>query len=182
MSSAIGTGHSLSTQEKFHHKRLSSERAIRILTLHPSLTFKSSLIVTLKEVLLDAVPESGYEALSYVWGSPMGRHPIQCDGCLLYVTPNCESALRHLRKERSERILWIDAICIDQEDGLDSLHERNAQVAAMGEIYSKATTTFCWFGEGLDFTRTVFERMRRIGECQSQRELKKLLLLDGVLW
>ncbi|CZR66339.1 uncharacterized protein PAC_16240 [Phialocephala subalpina] len=124
----------------FHHRRLSSPRSIRLLGLLPSPEFQSTLDVNLTEVSLDAVTDehNNYEALSYVWGSRSGTESIRCDDKLHLVTPNCQSALRHLRLRDKIRILWVDAICIDQENGAASVEERNSQVALMGEIYKTA--------------------------------------------
>ena len=168
-------------QESYHHLRLKSPRSIRVLTLLPSSDFKAPLKVSLNEISLDAVlsPIPPYEALSYVWGSSTSDRPLTCDGKLLLVTPNCESALRHLREAGHPRDLWIDAICIDQDGGTESMRERNAQVALMGEVYNKATHTLCWLGEGMDFTGKVIAQLERIGSCQSQRGLRKLLQFDG---
>jgi heterokaryon incompatibility protein (HET) len=170
------------SQAPFRHLRLSSPRSIRLLALLPSLEFKSELEAILTEVSLDNVSENknSYEALSYVWGSRFGTEPIRCDGKQLLVTPNCESALRHLRLRDKTRILWIDAICIDQENNAFSTKERNSQVALMGEIYAKAAHTLCWFGQGNDFTDELMVHLERIGTCPSQRGLKKLMLFDGM--
>jgi len=48
---------------------------------------------------------------------------------------NLEAAMRYLRHEFIVRILWIDAICIDQLN----VEERNYQVPLMKTIYSNAT-------------------------------------------
>ena len=73
-----------------------------------------------------------YEALSYVWGDESVRAPILANGVLTTVTTNLESALRHLRLPDEARVMWVDALCIDQND----MSERNHQVSIMGEIYS----------------------------------------------
>lgn len=165
----------------YKHRRLSSSRSIRILTLDPSPVFTDPLEVSLTEVALDKISSqvSPYEALSYVWGAPKGDRPLQCDGESLLVTANCESALRNLRLAESTRTLWVDAICIDQDDGKESVRERNAQVAMMGKVYRKATRTICWLGEGTNFTDEVIAHLQRIGSCPSKRGFKKLLQFDG---
>lgn len=55
-----------------------------------------------------------YEALSYVWGARQSADMIWLDGCLFKVTQNLYEALEHLRRPDKDRLLWIDAICIDQ--------------------------------------------------------------------
>lgn len=167
--------------EAYRHRRLTTPRSIRVLTLNPSPIFTTPLEARLTEISLDSISSLTlpYEALSYVWGSPTGDRPLRCDNKLLLVTSNCESALRHLREAERARTLWVDAICIDQGDGDESVRERNGQVALMGEVYHRAARTLCWLGEGTKFTGEVITRLGQIGSCQSKRGLKKLLQLDG---
>jgi hypothetical protein len=87
--------------------------------------------------------EIGYEALSYVWGDENDRFPIKVEGCSVSITKNLYSALKYLRLENQIRILWIDALCINQSD----IREREQQVAFMGLIYSRASLVVVWLGE-----------------------------------
>src|SRR6266576_3670265 len=57
-----------------------------------------------------------YEALSYVWGNPNKTVPIFISGHRFYITENLHAALWHLRDCSIERIIWVDAICINQAD------------------------------------------------------------------
>jgi Heterokaryon incompatibility protein (HET) len=77
-----------------------------------------------------------YEALFYVWGDP-SRSLIQCSGTTMYVTKNLKYALLQLRIDGKTRVLWIDAICLNQLD----LQEQAQQVKIMSSIYSKAPHT-----------------------------------------
>lgn len=167
----------------FRHEPLTSPRSIRLLRLKCSPTFRAPLELELFEGNLDSnlFHWQGYEALSYVWGSSSGTQPVLCDDELLFVTPNCESALRHLRLNDTNRILWIDAICIDQSKTKDALKERNAQVALMGEIYKNAKRTLCWLGEGTPYTESVIHLLAQIGNCPSQRGVGKLMDLESQL-
>jgi hypothetical protein len=121
-----------------------------------------------------------YEALSYVWGARVGTEAVTCEGKTLLITPNCQYALRHLRLAEKDRILWIDAICIDQDEAEESVKERNLQVTLMGEIYAKAKRTICWLGEGNEFTDELLRLLEQIGLCPTQRGLKKFLRFDGM--
>ena len=89
-----------------------------------------------------------YEALSYCWGDPSksGLHWIQCHDKRLELRENLHSALRYLRLPVQVRWLWIDAICINQED----LDERGEQVAIMAKIFNLASQTLIWLGEDSD--------------------------------
>jgi Heterokaryon incompatibility protein (HET) len=110
-----------------------------------------------------------YEALSYCWGSQSIRTPIQINDLTLEVTKNLRSALLHLRNELSSRLLWVDAICINQED----LSERASQVTIMGDIYRNAVQTIIWLGPGDENTSLAFTQLHTI-LSQTQAESEEL--------
>ncbi|KIM99253.1 hypothetical protein OIDMADRAFT_97589, partial [Oidiodendron maius Zn] len=114
---------------------------IRVLHLAPSTSLSSPLQCELFEVNLDQRPS--FEALSYVWGRMTpGRH-IFCSGSQLPITENCEAALRCLRHHERPRVLWVDAICINQS----SNEEKSVQVALMGRIYGQSARVLAWLGK-----------------------------------
>ncbi|KAF2679719.1 HET-domain-containing protein [Lentithecium fluviatile CBS 122367] len=85
-----------------------------------------------------------YTCLSYTWGSPtLPSDIIQINGKRFLVRPNLLSFLRVARKKYPSRPLWIDALCIDQEN----VEERNHQVQQMGQIYARATQVISWLGK-----------------------------------
>ncbi len=85
-----------------------------------------------------------YEALSYTWDTEtVAFHdtaPIILNGHRFHVTANLKSALRHLRRDLSPPILWVDAICIDQ----DNTAEKEQQVKVMHQIYDRAQQVVVW--------------------------------------
>ncbi|OAL57372.1 HET-domain-containing protein [Pyrenochaeta sp. DS3sAY3a] len=83
-----------------------------------------------------------YEALSYVWGDPKLTSNIFVRDSVLPITRNLEAALRSLRLEEGSRLLWIDAICINQDD----IAERTHQVQMMARIYNFARNVVVWLG------------------------------------
>ena len=85
-----------------------------------------------------------YEALSYTWGDPTPVHNIECNGCDLGIGRNLFTALKSLRSPESPRFLWIDAICINQND----VSERSEQIQYMTLIYRGAVLVLVWLGEG----------------------------------
>ena len=89
-----------------------------------------------------------YEALSYTWGDPKVTKPVTCSGKKIDITANLHSALHHLRYPDRQRILWVDAICINQADDND----KETQVQRMGRIYSKARRVLIWLGEDTEDT------------------------------
>ncbi|KAI0014205.1 heterokaryon incompatibility protein-domain-containing protein [Xylariaceae sp. FL0662B] len=93
-----------------------------------------------------------YEALSYAWGDTTRCHTIGCNGEPFGITANLESALRHLRHPYGRRVLWVDAICIDQDDD----DERGRQVRLMKQIFSQAQRVIVWLGQETFDVRNVF--------------------------
>jgi hypothetical protein len=98
-----------------------------------------------------------FEALSYVWGSPddpsyvhIGITTLQ--ESVVSTTRNLDIALRHLRYEQEERLIWIDALCIDQQNAA----EKSKQVALMGNIYALASRVIVWLGpETVDSSKAL---------------------------
>ncbi|CCD53464.1 hypothetical protein BofuT4_P135090.1 [Botrytis cinerea T4] len=54
-----------------------------------------------------------YAALSYTWGGSEKLAKVKVNNATTQVTSNLYAALRYLRSERTDLILWIDAICIN---------------------------------------------------------------------
>jgi hypothetical protein len=91
---------------------------------------------------LDEAPE--YSALSYTWGHAMHPTMILVNNQGLLIHANLHDALMHIATllKGSERLLWVDAICINQQD----LQERSSQVMIMRAIYERANTVGVWLG------------------------------------
>src|SRR5436305_11520234 len=69
------------------------------------------------------------------------------------VTENLLFALRHLRQSESPRVVWVDAICINQVQTT----ERNLQVQIMDRVYSMAKNVVIWLGIETEGDKEVFE-------------------------
>lgn len=96
-----------------------------------------------------------YRALSYVWGSRMRSHALECEGKKIFMTENCDRALRDLRDDTDAITLWVDTICINQKDP----DERAQQVSLMSEIYRYADEVVIWLSEGSESMAYCFSRM-----------------------
>ncbi|TWU78820.1 hypothetical protein ED733_007355 [Metarhizium rileyi] len=97
-----------------------------------------------------------FEALSYTWGDPIFTETIFLDKGRLDITNNLYLALQYLRRKDRDRILWIDAICIDQKN----FAERGHQVQHMGELYASADTVICWLGTATYETKVIMDSLR----------------------
>ncbi|KAF1974992.1 HET-domain-containing protein [Bimuria novae-zelandiae CBS 107.79] len=112
-----------------------------------------------------------YEAISYAWATQDGddalSQTVYCQGGVISVTKTCEAALRCLRRQGRKRHLWVDAVCIDQ----NNVKERNHQVGFMGTIFANASQVVIYLGSGneasdriLDYlndNRDAFTNIRR---------------------
>jgi hypothetical protein len=85
-----------------------------------------------------------YEAISYAWGEPVFSHTIEelSSASALRLTVSLHGALQALRYEHDPRVLWADALCINQSD----LKEKGHQVALMGPIFRDAQRVVVWLG------------------------------------
>ena len=156
-------------KELFSYAALDSHQSqIRLLTLHPSASqlefpasdeshFAQPICCSILTVSLDKPPP--YKALSYCWGDhDRSRHSLSIGGAALRITKSLNSALRHLRRPTEPVTVWIDQICINQDDN----DEKKVQVAMMVRIYSKAQQVLVWLGpadqgsdEAMDFYSQV---------------------------
>ncbi|KAE9377251.1 HET-domain-containing protein [Stipitochalara longipes BDJ] len=91
---------------------------------------------------IDNSPRVSYDALSYVWGAKSENISIVCDKKSIAITKNCDEALRYIRRHNEDRMLWVDAICINQSSDA----EKSRQVELMGHIYKSASTVTIWLG------------------------------------
>ena len=130
---------------RYNYKSLQHQREIRLLHLYPA-TKLADVQLSITHTLLDEKP--AYEALSYTWGDLSKSRSVLCGEAsgTLSITQNCDAALRRLRWKNKKRTLWIDAICINQEN----VPERNHQVQLMTAIYRQAERVLAYLGEAFD--------------------------------
>jgi hypothetical protein len=86
-----------------------------------------------------------WEAVSYAWGTSSHQSSIEIDGKMLRITSNLEDALLDLRYKKRESRLWVDQICVDQ----NNTDERSKQVQSMHEIYRRASMVLVYLGPDL---------------------------------
>lgn len=129
----------MSSHQPFEYSPTPGPGYIRLLHLHPISANPAELRGCLKfHKLSDPL---GYEAISYAWGEfPEFNQVIVLDGKVLKITDNLYAALMALYRPDRVRVLWADAICINQADTT----EKAQQVALMAEIYSRAKLVQVW--------------------------------------
>ncbi|KAH7409330.1 heterokaryon incompatibility protein-domain-containing protein [Cadophora sp. MPI-SDFR-AT-0126] len=126
--------------ELYEYAPLPGGNHIRLLYLEPGTKHESGQC-QLQIVNLDDAPP--FEALSYCWGSPEFDYTISVSGeGLLKITSNLALALVRVRHGTEVKVLWIDAICIDQ----NNIEERTEQVQLMSAIYGRASPVLIYLG------------------------------------
>jgi hypothetical protein len=123
-----------------------------------------------------------YEALSYAGEPEEGNSPISIISAgttyTLAIKPNLEAALRQLRFPDRYRLLWIDSICINQED----LSEKNFHIQRMGSIFNTASNVCIWLGTANDQSSQAFEMIRQAHEIDiNSAEANVRELLDALI-
>jgi hypothetical protein len=123
-----------------------------------------------------------YTALSYMWGYktwsflPLdvrhkSRTQIKCKGAshkvthevTHEVTPNFYAALHQLRHPHHDKVLWIDAICINQDkNDKEAEEEKSSQIKLMGKIYTQAQQTIVWLGQETYASSLGFKAIRAL--------------------
>lgn len=107
-----------------------------------------------------------YDAISYTWADETGDASrcrcvyIGADssvGVRLPVTRNCQAVLQRIRNRYYTKYIWIDSICIDQ----DNIQERSHQVGLMPRIYTRARKTYVYVGEETENTKVLLESLAK---------------------
>lgn len=163
---SLYTGEDIKDMLTYQYERLNSmRRRIRLLRLHGGGLSNPEITCELFEVQYDPKQQNvvrtikadgtlgtviEYEALSWCWGREQQDRAIRVqrggEYYRLAVTKELSLALKYLRRPHQNRILWIDALCIDQSNH----EERNHQVQMMARIYNGATQACIWLGEDND--------------------------------
>ena len=165
----------MSSAEVYTFTPLISPTSFRVFRLQPGQR-SAKLQCSIEELCLDECGE--YEAISYVWGvkDALGASYILCENRQIAITLNLEIALRRLRWEHEERVLWADGICINQEDN----SEKSQQVSHMGMIYEQAVQTIFWLGDTEKNMTDTFAEILQIGLLMDKdKENKDNTKLDG---
>ncbi|KAM0330173.1 hypothetical protein ACHAQA_004346 [Verticillium albo-atrum] len=130
--------------QPFEHPPLINEWDIRLLHVEPR---GNSDRINCKLVTTDlGYSPPAYEAMSYTWGNPAKTHTIWIDGKPFKTTQNVYNLLFDRSPVFAPRKIWIDSICINQEDNI----EKACQVSIMRQIYECASLVTVWLGEGKD--------------------------------
>lgn len=135
----LGSADSLYHDDEYRYEPLIAEDAVRVLVVEPADQFDSPLCCSItqhrRELQSGCANGCEYSAVSYTWGSSELSHQllVRADAeswSRLRITANVDSLLRHFRVPHKARMLWIDAICLNQKDD----DEKTQQIPLMGQI------------------------------------------------
>jgi hypothetical protein len=167
--------------ETFRHRPLSGPDDFRCLLLKSAKD--KDAIIQCELYHLGTDTPAFYDAVSYCWEGQTPTEPILCDNQIFLVTANCMALLKHLRRRWVGRLLWVDAICIDQTKEREQ--ERNQQLQIMGQIYSRATNVLIWLGPSTPESRLAFRYLRFLQEMmvfpQSVQDWVRMRLLKKIV-
>jgi hypothetical protein len=116
-------------------------REIRIVRIEPASNKDDPIQCELTKYCLDDKPT--YKALSYTWGEDEKSAHLAIGEKSLWISRNLEAALKRLRLPDTYLNIWVDRICIDQEDDV----ERSSQTSRMSNVYNQAENVYVWLGE-----------------------------------
>lgn len=105
-------------------------------------------------------PWGDYCALSYCWGTGVRSHEIIVNGQVFAVTETLESALRSVRGDWDGLRLWVDALCINQED----IAERGKEVRRMRKIYGDTGAVYVYLGSEADGSTEALQMIDRLAK------------------
>jgi len=130
---------------KFTHQPLNRpSKDLRLLKVLPKLR-EGRIQIQMWNFAIDSSAmdyQSSHRWLSYTWNPSEDLYEIRLNGKSLQVRRNLHEFLRRAAKLLSSRVLWIAALCIDQQN----VYEKNIQVVRMGKIYRNAHEVFVWLG------------------------------------
>lgn len=110
-----------------------------------------------------------YEAVSYTWGPDFKAATVNIDGKRLPITFNLNLILHDLRGSQIDRILWVDAICIDQGNDVEKGH----QVQQMRDIYSSAERVLFCISRPTELTDLLMNSLGKLQEKLQKLDLHR---------
>jgi Heterokaryon incompatibility protein (HET) len=166
----------LSTNPRlYQHEPLPLEYDTRMLVICPGAYGEQ---IEVKVVPVESLAKAEYDALSYEWGEKKLTHFLSCGGRQIRVRANLHAALQRIRSRDKEQMIWVDAVCIDQENEDEKPH----QFRKMTEIYSHAQQVIVWLGEECYHDHLVSSSLERLRTWQFNGIRGWIRLNDGSCW
>lgn len=151
---------STSHYRSFKHRPLDLQsKSIRLFKLLLASSSSTHLIHgEVQHFELEEAPS--YKALSYTWGPSSPSREVLLGDQVFSTSENLYAFLENLHGNSgtsADDWLWIDQLCIDQQNVL----ERNHQVSQMAEIYRSASEVIVWLGSRDGEAKTLADGLRK---------------------
>ena len=168
----------------YEHEPLSHENSLRLLNLWHGDEQTKEVVCDLFEVTPDEKGHRKYEAVSWTWDSAGPMNSIKINkkvndedtAFAFSISNNLYLALKALRDKYKSRVLWVDAICINQTDHQPD--ERNHQIPMMPSIYGDAEQVCVWLGsasqdsdQAIDFIETIMKDIWKLDQLCEDRHV-----------
>ncbi|ETS74863.1 hypothetical protein PFICI_13347 [Pestalotiopsis fici W106-1] len=156
----------------FAYKPLSADADTRLVELEPAPDASFPLQCRITELCLSSEDLIEYEALSYTWGASEFTETLyvieeEDKTSVIKITTNLRDALHRVRLRHQKRLLWVDAVCINQQD----ISDKSKQIPVMAQIFSAASRVLVWLGTSLEGQRSLVDikKALRFSSRDSQR-------------
>ncbi|RSL44319.1 hypothetical protein CEP54_014737 [Fusarium duplospermum] len=149
---------------KLEYSRLPNSTSFRLLQILSD-SGQDILRCKMFDADLAAQDTPRYIALSYTWHEeslPNIFRPVLINEKYLKVSLNLWNFLQNYRETAGERIIWIDQICINQDDKDECVQ----QMGQMCAIYERASMDLFWIGEPDQHTEDVMHMLESLNRLE----------------
>ncbi|KAH8671524.1 heterokaryon incompatibility protein-domain-containing protein [Xylariales sp. PMI_506] len=148
--SAATSGGSL---QPYQYEPLPAAASTRIVEIQPSLDDPDAPLQCVIKAI-NVAEDPYYEAISYTWGGQLRTEKLMVNGGYeVSITRTIYDALHRFRQRLEVRRVWVDGICIDQDNDQDKGH----QIPLMGLIFQRASRVLVWLGNESAIERDLRE-------------------------
>ncbi|KAI1126431.1 heterokaryon incompatibility protein-domain-containing protein [Nemania abortiva] len=176
-SGSPGFGAEDEAEQHTHYTTLTQgSKEIRLITILPG-EGDSPVECLLSSADLGAEQVPKYETISYCWGDASSRCSILVNKVLLCVPASAAKALQRVRSPVAQRVVWLDAICINQEDA----GERQQQVSLMSLVYQNGDRNLIYLGDE-DIREALRSVQAILGEAEAAEGSFTRLRSEGGTW
>ncbi|KAK1141867.1 hypothetical protein N8T08_008380 [Aspergillus melleus] len=146
----------LPLEHSYSYQPLKSKGSIRLLRLEGDNKDDMTITGGLEEVSLhDCSIE--YTGLSYTWGSSLKPFKLRTNLGSIALTVSLYFAIvQMLRDTDGPRVIWVDAVSINQEDE----SEKAGQIEILDDIFGQAAGILGWVGKESVDSRLAFDTIR----------------------
>ncbi|KAJ3548372.1 hypothetical protein NM208_g1031 [Fusarium decemcellulare] len=137
------------------YQPITGDQEIRLLVIEPGARLEE---LKCRLINVQSCWRTRYEALSYAWGDERSKRQILLSGSVKEINSSLYDALSDLRYPETERLIWVDALCINQDDK----EEKTKQIRLMSDIYSRARHVLVYLGKKDPTVKNAIDSIRRL--------------------